>query len=85
MTAPNVIWAWPWEVNPSMGQWETKPSIVGENTRYICADAPELLALVALVRDCIETNSEFQTQWDKDATSALAAWESITASKEATK
>lgn len=43
----------------------------------IRADAPELLALVALVRDCIETNSEFQTQWDKDAASALAAWETI--------
>ena len=83
MTAPNVIWAWPWEVNPSMGQWETKQSIVGEGIRYIRADAPELLALVEAAKSALRfienTESELGVVLgcgDKTRT-AIAAWEAI--------
>ena len=50
MTAPNVIWAWAWEGNPNIGQWEAQPSIVGGGIRYIRADAPELVAIMATMR-----------------------------------
>jgi len=49
----------------------------GRVVRMIRADAPELVALIELVRDCIETNSEFQLQWDRDAIAALAAWDAM--------
>lgn len=39
MSTPERIWAWPWEVNPNMGQWETQQSIKGEGAEYIHADA----------------------------------------------
>lgn len=38
MSAPERILAWPWEVNPNMGQWETQQSIRGEGVEYIHAD-----------------------------------------------
>lgn len=39
MSDPERIWAWPWEVNPNMGQWETQQAIKGEGAEYIRADA----------------------------------------------
>lgn len=39
MSTPERILAWPWEVNPNMGQWETQQSIKGEGAEYIRADA----------------------------------------------
>lgn len=35
MIAPERIWAWPWEVNPRMGQWEADRSIAGEGEPYV--------------------------------------------------
>lgn len=39
MSGPERILAWPWEVNPNMGQWETQQSIWGDGAEYIRADA----------------------------------------------
>lgn len=35
MSAPERIWAWAWDVNPNMGQWEAERSIVGEGAPYV--------------------------------------------------
>lgn len=66
MSAPERIWAWPWEVNPKMGQWETDRSIAGEGAEYVRADlpptlsaalaVPEVAALVEAARLFAETN-----------------------------
>lgn len=80
MTAQKVIWAWPWEVNPDMGQWEAKPSIVGEGIRYTRDDAPELVALVEAAKQMRKAfipfaDDEFAAVYALDA--ALAAWEAL--------
>ena len=75
MTAPKVIWADPPEIFDGMDVWRSEPG--GKSFPYIRADAPELVALVALIRDCIETSIEFQSQWDRDALAALAAYEAL--------
>lgn len=76
MTAPKVIWAWPWEVSPDMGQWEAKPSIVGEGIRYIRADDTELVALVDVIKSPV---GQFLSTKDKLAQirAALAAYEAL--------
>jgi len=35
MNMTERIWAWPWEVNPNMGQWETERSIAGDGEPYV--------------------------------------------------
>ena len=52
MTAPERIWAWPWEVNPNMGQWETVRAIVGDGTEYIL-HTPAALAASPLVQEIV--------------------------------
>ena len=53
MTGPDRIWAWPWEVNPQIGQWTAERQIIGEGTEYIRRDPavlaalPEVQALIA--------------------------------------
>ena len=57
MTAPERIWAWPWEVNPNMGQWETVRAIVGDGTEYIRHDAAALAAspiVQAIVAEAVD-------------------------------
>ena len=82
MTAPKVMWREtiaPNGMYPNGGSFyyeAGKPETVSV-ARYIRADAPEWVALVALIRDRIETSSEFQSQWDRDALAALAAYEAL--------
>ena len=45
MTGPDRIWAWPWEVNPRMGQWSDAQEIVGDGNEYIRRDPAVLAAL----------------------------------------
>lgn len=45
MTGPKRIWAWPWEVNPQMGQWTVDQQIVGEGAEYVHID--EVNAIIA--------------------------------------
>ena len=45
MTGPKRIWAWPWEVNPQMGQWTADQQIVGEGAEYVHID--EVNAIIA--------------------------------------
>ena len=53
MSGPDRIWAWPWEVNPRVGQWSAEREIVGEGHEYIRRDPavlaalPEVQALIA--------------------------------------
>ena len=75
MTAPNVIWAWAWEVNPNMGQWEAKPSIVGDGIRYIRADAPELSDIMDLVR--LDPWRIGFSDWNRKCRAALKAYEAL--------
>lgn len=93
MTAPKVIWAWPWEVNPEMGQWEANPSIVGDGRRHISAAATELVGMVDTLKYYAEQFCEgfcedFPSAGYTDekceldcggckARAALAAWEAL--------
>ena len=45
MNGPKRIWAWPWEVNPQMGQWTADQQIVGEGAEYVHID--EVNAIIA--------------------------------------
>lgn len=53
MSAPERILAWPWEVNPNMGQWETQQTIWGEGAEYIRADA-----VAEMIRQAVEQERE---------------------------
>ena len=56
MNAPERIWAWPWEVNPKMGQWTSDHQIVGEGTEYIRADlVPQWQPIETAPRHDLET------------------------------
>lgn len=47
---PDRITAWPLEVNPHMGQWETSQSIVGEGTEYLALHGETLAEVRAALR-----------------------------------
>ena len=53
MSGPDRIWAWPWAVNPRMGQWSAEREIGGKGMGYIRRDPavlaalPEVQALIA--------------------------------------
>ncbi len=52
-TMPDRITAWPWEVNPNMGQWETVQSVVGEGQPYLAMHGETLTEVRACLGDCI--------------------------------
>lgn len=90
MTLPKVIYAWPWEVNPSMGQWESIPSIVGEGAKFIALDAPELVALVESSKGLLFAHDHGNglEGWHNTRERlrvALTAWEALTASHQETR
>lgn len=53
MSGPDRIWAWPWEVNPRMGQWSAEREIVGEGHEYIRRD-PDVLAALPEVQAIVD-------------------------------
>lgn len=56
--APEQIWAWPWEVNPNMGEWKTDKSAVLGDTEYIRADLARAQA-GALLRQAADDISDY--------------------------
>ena len=50
MSGPDRIFAWPWEVNPNMGQWTADQQIIGEGAEYVRIDKiaalPEVQAMI---------------------------------------
>ena len=48
---PDRITAWPWEVNPHMGQWETAQSIVGEGQPYLALHGETLAEVRAALTE----------------------------------
>lgn len=53
-TMPDRITAWAWEVNPSMGQWESAQSIVGEGQPYLALHGETLTAVKAALAEAAE-------------------------------
>lgn len=51
---PDRITAWPWEVNPHMGQWETAQSIVGEGQPYLALHGETLAEVRAAAIECAD-------------------------------
>ena len=51
MSGPDRIFAWPYEVNPQMGQWTAERQIIGEGAEYVRVDRlaalPEVQAMIA--------------------------------------
>lgn len=77
MSAPERIWAWPWEVNPNMGQWETQQSIWGEGTEYIRADAVAEMIRQAVQAEreacAVITETMHETSWPDTIAAAIRA------------
>lgn len=74
MTAPKRIWAVPCPQHEPEHPWmhATCSDCIGGDVgaEYVRADI--VLELVNLIRDAIEDENEFETEWDKCARAALA-------------